>query len=168
MGARFYLDFSVNDMELKEQGRERTHDKKHVGLGIIKMFNQIDLMPQNEDQEHRQLAQSWQQGKSKNKQTKTSPILPPLCSYTLTYLEARVNLLAPNASAFWKWLFTNPLLVKGVKKWEEDHPILNFLFCDELLKRDRSGQERRWKGKQTEELDYRRPNKKFKVESTAK
>lgn len=86
-------------MELKDQVRERTQNKRQYAynVGIIKVFHQIeDLVPQNKDQKHKQIALSCQQKKKK----KVIPL--PSCLYTCTYLEARVHLLAPNSHPFWK------------------------------------------------------------------
>lgn len=78
-------------MERKGQGREREPKiKGTLASGSIILSHQLDWVPQNKDQEHRQTARSWQQKK------KIAP--PPPYSYTRKYLKARVNLLAPNAS----------------------------------------------------------------------
>ena len=59
---------------------------------------------------------------------------------------------------------TNPLLVKGVKKWDGDHPILTYFLWWTIK------EWYKWIGKKVgrerdRRIDYRRPHKKFKVES---
>lgn len=101
--------------------------KSSLASSIIKIYNQIeDFVPPNKYQEHRQLAQSWQQDKTKTKQKAPlhSPTPMPLYTYIL---GSKSQFIGTQCKFFLEVItITNPLLVKSVKKQEGDHPILTF------------------------------------------